>query len=149
MINKIAKINFTRIVFGLIFYAFAIDADIKDVWDPIVPSEYVILRSRDTGMFALFKDAISLMQHYENGYFKAVKVDFQGGHYYEPRYGSNWWNYYFEPINYGDQSASPTEYLHLYSGEITELYNTLKFNSYIVKKYIKIKQHIEKKYQTS
>jgi hypothetical protein len=33
-----------------------------------------------------------------------MKVDFENrGLYYEPRYGSNWWEYYFEPIAIGNR----------------------------------------------
>jgi len=117
---------------------------IRDVWAPIQPAEYVILRSRETGMFCLFKDVISLLQHFERGFFKGVEVDFQkNGHYYDPSHGPNWWGYYFEPIKLGKEHGVKTEHCHLYCGEIVTFFNTREYNNYLVTKYIKVQPHIQ------
>lgn len=89
---------------------------------------------------------ISLLQHYELGIFKAVKVDYKNlGDYYDPKVGNNAWGYYFEPIELGNQNGPSVEYSYLFAAEIVELFNSREYNAYIVNKYIKIKPHIKKK----
>lgn len=140
----------TRVFILFIMFSSLLRAEIRHVWSPIEPAEHVVLKSRYTGMFALFMDVISLCQHYENGFFKSGSVNFQNsGFYYDSRYGENWWEYYFEPIVLGEQnSRHVTQYCHLYCREIVEYYNAKSFNNYIIEKYIKIKPHIQEKIDT-
>ena len=110
----------------------------------IEPAECAILRSRGAGMFSIFMDVLSLLQNHENGLFKSIKVDFANeGQYFEPGFGQNWWEYYFEPIN--NQSLNKSkEFYYLDSWKI-QFCNSRKYNNYLIEKYIHIKPHIQDK----
>jgi hypothetical protein len=53
------------------------------------------------GMFHNFNIVLGCLDIYDTHDYVAIKVDFgTKGLYYDASYGSNWWNYYFEPIDY-------------------------------------------------
>lgn len=58
-----------------------------------------------SGMFAAFSGVLGSLDVYESGNYAGIKIDMVGGVYLDPARGSNWWEYYFEPINVGDESA--------------------------------------------
>lgn len=65
---------------------------------------HVVLQSRYAGMFSVFHDVLALLKSYEEGAYSSVEVDFaEGGLYYAPDHGSNWWSYYFDPIILGEK----------------------------------------------
>lgn len=68
---------------------------------------YFVLRNREgAGLFCLFGDVLALLHSYEMGLFRGVEVDFaEEGLYYDPNLGSNWWNYYCEPIAIGEKNS--------------------------------------------
>lgn len=112
--------------------------------------DFVILDSRDAGLFSIFFDVIALVQSYEQDIFQGVHIDFKKtGPYYDPRYGDNWWDYYFEPIHLG--YAEGTNVIQkfgdcLYIDPcVVEFRNTREQNYSLIKKYIKIKPHIQAK----
>jgi hypothetical protein len=64
--------------------------------------KYIVLSSRDGGMFSIFMDVLSLVCYYEKGFYNGIEVDFgTKGFYYSENHGTNWWGYYCEPIQYG------------------------------------------------
>lgn len=67
--------------------------------------EYVVLNCRSSaGMFSIFCDVLSLVKHYEKGLYNGIEVDFEAqGLYYSYAHGLNWWEYYCEPIKYGEK----------------------------------------------
>ena len=108
------------------------------------PTETALYIGRDQGMFSVFFDVLSLLRCYENGYFKEIKVDFTNiGQFYEPAYGLNWWEYYFEPIN--NQTKPITKEFFLLNPWQIEHYNTKEYNHYLIEKYIRIKPHVQAK----
>lgn len=56
------------------------------------------------GLFSQFATVLGLLEHFDRrpGRYAGLRVDFEeGGLYYEPAAGPNWWDYYFEPIRLG------------------------------------------------
>lgn len=69
-------------------------------------SSYIILRSRDSGMFSIFDDVAGLLKKFDKGKIGGIEIDFEHeGAYYEPLYGPNWWSYYCKPLKVGDPSG--------------------------------------------
>ena len=53
-------------------------------------------------MFSVFLTVVGFLHFYEQEGWDGARVDFRKeGLYYDPRIGSNWWEYYFEPIVLG------------------------------------------------
>lgn len=127
----------------------------------ISKNSYVVLRSRGHGMFSILDDVVSLVRAYERQEIAGVKIDFaDSGLYYDPKHGPNWFSYYFEPIELGNNNDNnnvvyahclPYHFdatisgLNLYAIDHIELdnINTAEINK-IVAKYIKIKPEIRK-----
>jgi hypothetical protein len=81
---------------------------------PLVAGELLVINTeffRNMGMFAAANQVLGHLCLYEKGNystFSGISVDFgEIGLYYDPDYGPNWWNYYFEPICLG--ALSPSE----------------------------------------
>lgn len=61
-------------------------------------------------MFGLFFDVLYALWEFENGHLNSLQLDFGvQGLYYDPNYGSNWWNYYSEPIVLGKVKGETLE----------------------------------------
>ncbi len=56
----------------------------------------------DAGMFSHFLSVLGFLEHYEQGHYAGIKIDFNNrGLYYDEKYGLNWWEYYFAPLAIG------------------------------------------------
>jgi hypothetical protein len=112
--------------------------------------DFIILDSRDAGLFSVLFDVIALVQSYEQGIFQGVKVEFnRTGPYYDPRYGDSWWDYYFEPISLGTPENANIihkqgDCLHI-DPCVVEFRNTKEENLALIQKYIHVKPHIQAK----
>lgn len=112
--------------------------------------DFIVLDSRDAGLFSIYFDVIALVQSYEQGIFQGVQVDFKKtGPYYDEHYGESWWDYYFEPICLGDTDGARVVHKLgdcLYIDPcVVEFRNTREQNHALINKYIKIKPHIQGK----
>lgn len=68
----------------------------------IQQGDAVVLESRPAGMFSVLDDIWGILDCYETKLCSAIKVDFgEGGLYYDPEMGPNWFDYYFQPIHLG------------------------------------------------
>lgn len=64
------------------------------------------------GLFSIFNMVVGALNYYDKGNISGLRVDFQEkGWYFDSTKGSNWWNYYFEPINVGTTSEKEEEQL--------------------------------------
>ena len=53
-------------------------------------------------MFSVFNDVLAALKYYDAGKYRGLSVDFGlKGVYFDPDRGSNWWEYYCEPIELG------------------------------------------------
>lgn len=103
------------------------------------------------GMFAATNLVIGQIHLYERGDlpdYQGLKIDFgQHGLYYESDHGPNWWSYFFEPVSLGITTSSPF-YISWEEGcDAFRAKNALPREKAIklVKKYIRIQPHIQKK----
>ncbi len=100
------------------------------------------------GFGASFNTLLTALHFYELGIFSGVEADYKKtGNYYDPKYGYNWWEYYFEPIKVGSPDGAHVLEYHWFPGaEIVGLKGeTKEENHKILRKYIKVKDHILKK----
>lgn len=103
--------------------------------------EYIILRSRNCGLFSNFDDVLSLCKFYDKDLYYGIRVDFgKSGLYYDEKYGRNWWNYYCEPICLGAKKHRRMRTGH-YPWE-TELRTSREEAFRLIQKYIFVKRGI-------
>ncbi len=70
-------------------------------WSKPKHDDFLVLDCANSyaGLFATMNYVVGALDLYERGTFRGLTVNFdKGGLYYDPAVGSNWWNYYFEPI---------------------------------------------------
>lgn len=62
-----------------------------------------------SGLFSEFAAVLGILDHYHRWrhLYAGVRVDFSHGLYFDPAVGSNWWEYYFEPIDIGGGRGAP------------------------------------------
>lgn len=53
----------------------------------------------DIGFGAIFFSLLKVLDDFDTGKFKGIQVVFDNGCYVDTNVGSNWWDYFFEPIN--------------------------------------------------
>lgn len=97
------------------------------------------------GFGASFNILLSALHFYELGIFSGVEANYKKtGNYYDPKYGDNWWEYYFEPLRVGtSEGAQILEHSWFPGFGIAQFrWESKEENHRIFKKYIKIKSHI-------
>lgn len=101
----------------------------------------------EVGMFSHFLTLMGFLDFYDQGAYTGVKLDFgHYGLYYEPQYGSNWWEYYFEPIDIGSaENATIAKYdwglCHTTAYYVIN--HVSRARAYeLIQKYIKVKPYI-------
>lgn len=99
-----------------------------------------------SGMFSVFLMAIGALDYHEKHPGSGILIDLDSGLYHDATVGSNWWNYYFEPI-----AIYPTDQWENYKFNLREVvalaYDSLfemsrKRGSELVKKYVKVRPEI-------
>lgn len=79
----------------------------------ILPPEVAVLECRGgpdvSGLFSEFAAVLGMLDHYERWrhLYAGVRVDFGHGLYYDEARGPNWWEYYFEAIDFGGEGGAP------------------------------------------
>lgn len=124
--------------------------DVLNIKPENITRIYVKKQSSITqGLGADFNNVLSLLHLYEMGLCAGVETDYQKtGNYYDPRYGENWWNYYFEPLKVGnEQGSSICEHKSFANGALSSLVATREENFELIQKYIRIKPHILERVQ--
>lgn len=99
------------------------------------------------GFGAVFSSVLSALDTYDKGNYSGIKVDLNSGMYLDQKKGSNWWDYFFEPINFGDETApnyvfSQSDVAHLV---ITGFPMPRERGFELIQKYIHLKPHVQKK----
>lgn len=63
------------------------------------------------GFFSVFTAVMGYLDLYDSRDIDGLTVNFQAnGLFYEAGHGQNWWNYYFEPIDFGNKQNADVEY---------------------------------------
>lgn len=120
--------------------------------------EIVVLECRRgddaTGFFSEFAAVLGILDHYERWQrlYAGVKVDFGAGLYYEPSFGPNWWEYYFEPIDLGDHRGAPSrvvsDYYHDLCANRIEQTMPRRRAAQLVARYVVVKPRIREMVDT-
>lgn len=103
------------------------------------------------GMFSVFCYVAGVLYEYEQHEYAGIKVDFENhGLYHDTLYGSNWWNYYCEPLHISAKKKNVIYQdfdIHEYSdfAFFAELKLSRQDINKLIKKYIHVKQSILKK----
>jgi hypothetical protein len=106
------------------------------------------------GLFSEVFTVLGALDHYERWRtcYAGLSVDFPaGGLYYDPAFGRNWWEYYFEPIHIGFRDgavASESSALQhdVFQFEGDQLSRKRGFE--IINRYIRPKPHIRDKVES-
>lgn len=72
------------------------------------PDEYsflVLNNPINSGFGAIFSSALSALDLYDRGNYSGIKIDLNSGMYVDAQREANWWEYFFEPINIGNEEA--------------------------------------------
>ncbi len=112
---------------------------------------YLGATPQNPGFFSIFFSVVGALDFYEKGIDNCdgLIVDFgKQGLYYDVKYGPNWWEYYFEPINLGvdnpPREIFPKNKHSFFS--VTAGYQMSRERGYeLIQKYIKLKPHLQKK----
>lgn len=106
------------------------------------------LHVQNPGLFCVFNTVVGALDDYDRGKLPGLIVDFEKeGLYYDPSVGSNWWEYYFEPIRLG--VSEPVQKVPQYKKTIFALRGEfeipLQRAHELIQKYIRIKPEVQKK----
>lgn len=103
---------------------------------------FIELHCRDkAGLFSVFHDVLALLKYYDKGLYNGIEINFEKeGLYYSYEYGDNWFNYYCEPICFGEKINVVKAYNSpdVLPSEICSLISRKEAFSYI-DKYLKFK----------
>lgn len=111
-------------------------------------NDYLIIRCvNGAGMFSYFNEVIAFLKAYEQKRIAGGVVDFaESGLYYDPKVGSNWWNYYCDPIEVGTKEGKNIievkRNYRLIWPEMTEFHTSREEANYFIKKYVHFKPFI-------
>ncbi|MBA3721521.1 MAG: hypothetical protein H0W88_03875 [Parachlamydiaceae bacterium] len=144
--------NISHIIFSVVFVCLCSFLNTPKVYSEVnvpinVPKGSFLLVESDCncGMFASFSFALGSLHFYDKGNFAGLKVNFTCPIYLDKSRGSNWWEYFFEPICLGNQNApnyifSVHQYIKLAGYGFRLSRNEA---SAIIEKYIRLKPHIQ------
>lgn len=109
--------------------------------------KFLIYDFGKSGMFAEFCAVLGALDYYEGGYHAGIKIDLCHGVYLDPEVGSNWWEYFFEPIHFGNENAS--KYTFTLKDHFTLSYKGVqmpRLRAYeLIQRYVKVLPHIQEK----
>ena len=78
-----------------------------------IKKEFLVLRcyvgAEGSGLFSELRVVLGLLAHYERwrGQYAGLRVDYAtGGLFYDPAFGENWWEYYFDAIDLGTRDQA-------------------------------------------
>lgn len=135
---------------SFLFFSFSLQARCLDCYSE--EGTYCTLPSpgENSGMFSVFITALGFLHFYEEEGWAGAKIDFrEKGLYYDPQRGSNWWEYYFEPVVLGsNEEAQERKIAHRQIHRFNRTGDRILSReeaSRIVQKHIKIKPVLEKK----
>jgi hypothetical protein len=119
------------------------------VHQPQQPPFYLLtLPLYNPGLFSVFNTVLGALDYYDRGLISGLRIDFgDHGWYFDSVRGSNWWNYYFEPIILGKNSDNVPEKLFPTYQKISFAYESQfempRERAYeLIQKYIHVLPHI-------
>lgn len=119
----------------------------------LLPREVVVIESLGggdvSGLFSEFAAVVGILDHYERWQhlYAGVRVDFGQGLYYDPAFGCNWWEYYFEPIDIGGGPNAPARsvspHYHDLCANRVERRMSRETGSRLIDRYVAVKRSVQ------
>lgn len=109
---------------------------------------FVILNDTiGSGFGAVFSTVLAALDIYDQGGYGGVKIDLNSGLYFDEEYGPNWWEYFFEPINIGDATASHYVFSDIEVFNLASMgFRISRQRAYeLIQKYVHLKPHVKQK----
>ncbi len=115
-------------------------------YSPLYAKEYLIFKNQDSGFFSVFNVALSMLDSFDKQQCSGVKIDFgTKGLYYDPKFGANWWNYYFQPLQVGKNLGFTNDNTNNWPHAMNTLCKmSRQRGNYLIQKYIKIKPYVQR-----
>lgn len=109
--------------------------------------KFLIYNRGGSGMFAEFCAVLGALEYYEKGPHEGIKIDLCHGYYLDPEHGTNWWNYYFEPIHIGteDHNAYIFNFKEHYNLSFAGVKMPRERAFQLIQRYVKVLPHIQEK----
>lgn len=100
-----------------------------------------------SGFGAEFSAVLGALDFYEKGNYAGLRVEYSSGCYLDP-YPSepNWWNYYFEPINLGNENHSDQHHFSLQETitlSQTSFHLPRERNAELIQRYVHVRPEIQ------
>lgn len=98
------------------------------------------------GMFSTLSSVLGALELYDSGNFSSLKINFDGGIYFDPERGPNWWEYFFEPIEAKNDNGQQN--IYMFSSYEMDAFAISSFaiskirKFELLQKYVHIKDHI-------
>ncbi|MDN3506146.1 MAG: nodulation protein NodZ [Simkaniaceae bacterium] len=115
-----------------------------------LPYLYVNLHPYPCGMFSVFSYVAGVLYEYDTNGYAGIEVNFENfGLYFDANYGSNWWEYYCEPIRIGNKNQAQLKEFDLKEYESYAYFLQRELDRHqvneLIQKYIRIKKPIQNK----
>jgi len=120
--------------------------------------QFLVLRclegEQSVGLFSEVFSVLGALEHYERwrNSYAGLSVEFPaGGLYYEPAFGRNWWEYYFEPVRIGSRNGAADSESSLLQHDVFQFEGDQlprKRGFELINRYIRPKPHIRDKVES-
>ncbi len=101
---------------------------------------------KGAGLFHNLLIVVGALDYIEKHPFNSLSVDYKDqGRFFEKEKGSNWWNYYFKPINIGSMKGKLkclTDAEKAHFGNSSLYFMNRKRACYLISKYIRLKTNL-------
>lgn len=119
----------------------------------ILAPEIAVLRCREgddaSGFFSEFAAVLGLLDHYERWrhLYAGVRVEFCHGLYYDPAFGPDWWQYYFEAVEVDGGPGVPARvvspYYHDLCANRVERAMSRDTAAALIDRYVTVRPHVQ------
>ncbi|MBI2742499.1 MAG: hypothetical protein HYX48_01110 [Chlamydiales bacterium] len=99
-------------------------------------------------MFSVFLTVLGCFNAYEESAWSGVRINFgDQGLYYDPQKGSNWWGYYFNPVQFGEmENPVVASHRKIHRFHKTAFRRMSRERGYeLIQKYIQLRPEISRK----
>jgi hypothetical protein len=103
----------------------------------------IYIKGHEAGFFSNMFLVLGALINYDENNYSGIIIDFDKGLYYDKNRGTNWFEYYFEPIKIKNNCYN-CDYIdnNIRYVDISE-YNTREKNNYIINKYLRLKYYVK------
>lgn len=129
---------------------FPLEASVQKYLGNVSPQSNIVITNPgyNPGMFSTFSSILGALHFYDLGMYSGLKVNLTWGLYFDTNVGPNWWNYYFEPIDFVKPNGPEVVIENRYLNKLARfgIFDLGRKRAYqLIKKYVQIKFHIQEK----